>query len=169
VGVPIPSTSPWFLAGVAVHVAFGLTCVIAGAVAMLSAKRPGRHPRAGSVYFWSLAGVFLTAAALAFVRWAEDRVLFSLACLAFALCVAGREARRRRWRGWPRWHMSGMGLSYVVLLTAFYVDNGPNLPLWRNLPPIVYWLAPSLVGLPILFLALMRHPLARAAAGDDQP
>lgn len=167
-GLPIPSTSPWFLAGVAAHVAFGLACVVAGAVAMLSAKRPGRHPVAGSVYFWALAGVFLTACALAVARWAEDRVLFSLACLAFALAVAGREARRRRWPGWPRWHMTGMGLSYIVLLTAFYVDNGANLPLWRDLPPIAYWLTPSLVGLPIILWALVRHPLVRGAA-DSRP
>ena len=168
-GLPIPSTSPWFLAGVAAHVAFGVACVVAGAVAMLSAKRPGRHPLAGTVYFWSLAGVFVTACALALSRWTQDRTLFGLACVAFALAVLGRQARRRQWQQWPRWHMTGMGLSYVVLLTAFYVDNGPNLPLWRDLPPIAYWLAPSLAGWPILIWALLRHPLARAAGGDDRP
>lgn len=160
-GLPIPSTSPWFLAGVAAHVAFGLTSVVAGAVAMLSRKGAGRHPRAGAVYFWALCGVFVTAIGLAMSRWAEDRTLFLLACIAFALAVLGRQARRRLWRGWPRWHMSGMGLSYVVLVTAFYVDNGPNLPLWSDLPPIAYWVAPSFVGLPILVWALARHPLAR--------
>jgi hypothetical protein len=52
-----------------------------------------------------------------------------------------------------------MGLSYILLLTAFYVDNGPNLPVWRNLPSLVFWVAPSIVGLPILIRALSRHPL----------
>lgn len=160
-GLPIPSTSPWFLAGVAAHVAFGLTAVIAGAMAMLSRKGPGRHPLAGTIYFWALGGVFGTAVALAAVRSKEDRKLFLLACLAFALAVAGRAARRRLWPGWPRWHMTGLGLSYVVLLTAFYVDNGPNLPLWRDLPAIAYWLTPGVVGAPFLILALLRHPLAR--------
>lgn len=55
--------------------------------------------------------------------------------------------------------MTGMGLSYIMLLIAFYVDNGPNLPLWRSLPTYAYWLVPSLIGLPILVYALMRHPL----------
>jgi hypothetical protein len=50
------------------------------------------------------------------------------------------------------------------MLTAFYVDNGKNLPVWRDLPTVVYWLAPSVVGLPILALAFFRHPLARQAA-----
>jgi hypothetical protein len=54
-----------------------------------------------------------------------------------------------------------MGVSYVLLLTAFYVDNGSNLPLWRTLPPIAFWLLPSAVGLPIIAYALLRHPLVR--------
>ncbi|MFI4933186.1 MAG: hypothetical protein ACHP7N_01070 [Caulobacterales bacterium] len=151
------------------HVAFGLVCVVCGAAAMLSPKRAGRHPRFGSIYYWSLAGVFVTAGGLAAVRWAEDSVLFLLAAASFAAASVGRRARRRLWPGWARWHMSGMGLSYIVMLTAFYVDNGKNLPVWRDLPPIAYWLAPSLVGLPILALALLRHPLARGSSAPSHP
>ena len=41
-GIPIPSTSPFFLAGVGVHVAIGLTAVAAGAPASRpAAPRPG--------------------------------------------------------------------------------------------------------------------------------
>ena len=108
-GIPIPSSSPYFLAGVAAHVLFGLTCVACGAVAMLSPKRAGRHPWFGTLYFWSLGGIFVTASALALVRWSEDRILFLLATLSFATAVAGRQARRQQWVGWPRWHITGMG------------------------------------------------------------
>ena len=160
-GVTIPSSSPYFLAGVGLHMLFGLTSVICGAAAMLSPKRAGPHPRFGTVYFWSLAGILVTASGLAVARWAEDRVLFLLAALSFAAAVIGRRARRRRWSEWPRWHMTGMGLSYIVMLTAFYVDNGKSLPVWRDLPTLAYWLAPTLVGCPILAFALFRHPLAR--------
>jgi hypothetical protein len=52
-----------------------------------------------------------------------------------------------------------MGVSYVLLLTAFYVDNGPHLPLWRALPPLAHWLIPSVVGVPILIWVHARHPL----------
>ena len=45
-GIPLPSDAPLFLTFVALHVAAGLTCVIAGVVAMLSRKQPGRHPLA---------------------------------------------------------------------------------------------------------------------------
>ena len=49
-----------------------------------------------------------------------------------------------------------MGGSYIALLTGFYVDNGPFLPLWDRLPHITYWLLPSLVGIPLIWLALRR-------------
>jgi len=41
------------------------------------------------------------------------------------------------------------------------VDNGPHLPIWRSLPPLVHWILPSIVGLPILIWAINRHPLIR--------
>ena len=165
-GIPVPSSSPVFLTTVAIHVVAGLTCVISGASAMLSAKRSGRHPAAGTVYFWSLVVVFGSMAILSILRWPHDSHLFILGILSFAAGLIGRAARRRLWVGWPRIHMSGMGLSYILLLTAFYVDNGPHLPLWRQLPPLAYWLGPSLVGLPILLWALVRHPLARNRAAS---
>ena len=158
-GIPIPSSSPVFLSIVAVHVAAGIICTFAGILAMLSPKRSGRHPIAGTVYYWSLAIVFLTMAALSILRWPHNVHLFILGILSFGAGVAGREARRRRWRGWLPTHVTGMAASYILLLTAFYVDNGPHLPLWRLLPPLAYWVLPSIVGLPILMWVLRRHPL----------
>jgi hypothetical protein len=35
--------------------------------------------------------------------------------------------------------MSGMSLSYVLMLIAFYVDNGKQLPIWKDLPHVTYW------------------------------
>jgi hypothetical protein len=160
-GIPIPSSSPVFLTVVAVHVAAGLTCVIAGAVAMLSGKGAGRHPSAGTLYYWSLVIVFMSMAVLSILRWPLDNHLLTLGILSFAAGYIGRAARRNLWAGWPRIHVCGMGLSYIVLLTAFYVDNGPNLPVWKHLPGWSYWVAPSLFGLPILFWALLWHPLVR--------
>ena len=53
-GIEIPSANPVFLAVVAVHVLLGLACTVTGAIAMLSQKRAGRHPRYGTIYFWCL-------------------------------------------------------------------------------------------------------------------
>jgi hypothetical protein len=156
-GIPIPSSSPLFLSIVAIHVVAGLICTVAGIVAMLTLKRAGRHPSAGTVYYWSLAAVFLTMAALSILRWPHNTHLFVLGILSFGAGVVGRRARRRLWRRWLPVHIAGMAVSYILLLTAFYVDNGPHLPLWRSLPPLAFWLLPSLVGLPLLIWALRRH------------
>jgi hypothetical protein len=158
-GIAVPSSSRIFLTIVAGHVGAGLVCVVAGAVAMVSPKRAGRHPAAGTLYYWSLLVVFLSMTALSIMRWPADTHLLVLGILSFGSGAIGRTARRGRWQGWLRIHTAGMGLSYILLLTAFYVDNGPFLPLWRSLPALAYWLGPSMVGLPILVRALLRHPL----------
>jgi hypothetical protein len=160
-GIEIPSTNPVFLTVVGVHILLGLACVISGAIAMLSEKRAGRHPRSGTIYFWCLAAVFLTTTSLAAVRWAHDYHLFVLGALSFSAACLGRQARRQRWRHWLRLHITGMGASYVLLLIAFYVDNGKSLPLWKQLPPMAYWLLPLVVGIPLIVRALLWHPLLR--------
>ncbi len=160
-GIEIPSTDPAFLAVVGIHILLGLACTVTGVIAMLSQKREGRHPRYGTIYFWCLTGVFLTATSLAVVRWAEDYHLFILGALSFAAAYLGRRARRQRWCNWVRLHITGMGASYILLLTAFYVDNGKSLPLWKELPPIAYWLLPAAVGIPLIVRVLLRHPLVR--------
>jgi uncharacterized membrane protein len=167
-GFPIPSTSPVFLSVVGFHILAGLTCVVAGATAMLSHKGRGRHSAFGTIYFWGLLAVTASSTGLAVVRWPEDYPLFILGALSMTSALLGRTALRRRWPGWVRLHITGMGASYVLLLTAFYVDNGKNLPLWRTLPPIALWLAPGAVGAPIIAWALLRHPLVRRSADPGE-
>jgi len=162
-GIPIPSSSALFLTLVAIHVLAGIVCVLAGILAMLLRKGRGGHATAGSVYFSSLALVFITMTALAAMRWPHDNQLFTLGLLSIVSATIGRTAQRRAWPPRLRIHIASMGLSYILMLTAFYVDNGPHLPLWRSLPPLAFWLGPSLVGLPIILWALLRHPLARSA------
>jgi hypothetical protein len=165
-GIEVPCDSPIFLTVLGAHVLFGLACVVTGPVAMLSKKAPGLHPKFGTIYYWCLSVVFISAGVLSAMRWAEDYHLFILGTLSFAAASLGRTGRRRRWRRWVRLHIGGMGLSYILLLTAFYVDNGRSLPLWKELPPITYWLAPGAVGLPFIIRSLLRHPLARQAIGS---
>jgi hypothetical protein len=128
---------------------------------MLSLKGRGRHSTFGTVYYWSLAVVVVTATGLSVVRWAENYHLFFLGALSLVSASVARAASRRRWHHWVRLHIAGMGSSYLLMLTAFYVDNGKNLPLWRELPEVAFWLLPAALGIPLLMRALMAHPLAR--------
>jgi hypothetical protein len=156
-GLQVPDSRPVFLATLAVHVAAAGTAVLVGAPAATARKRPGRHPRAGTVYLWALAVVFATATVLAGLRWRHDAHLFAIATVAFGLALFGWRARRRHNPGWVRWHAAGMGGSYIALLTGFYVDNGAQLPVWDRLPQLAYWLVPAVVGVPLIWLALRRY------------
>jgi uncharacterized membrane protein len=161
-GLPIPSRDPSFLAAVAIHVAAGVVAVVAGAIAMLSPKAPGRHPRSGVVYFRALVVVTLTMIGLAIVRWPSDNALAAIGLVAIATATLGRRARRLERPGWRRIHIPAMGGSYIALLTAFYVDNGPHLPVWNRLPTIAFWTLPAIVGAPIITIAWRKY-VRRAA------
>jgi hypothetical protein len=137
-GLPIPNSGPVFAIALAIHLACGLTAVTAGAFAATAKKRRGRHPRAGRIYLWALGGIFTTATIMAAIRWREDAHLFAIAVIASGLGLYGYQARRRHRPGWPPHHAIGMGGSYIALLTGSYVDNGPFLPLWNQLPHRTY-------------------------------
>lgn len=156
-GIPIPSRAPWFLAAVTVHVAAGLVATVTGAVAMLSPKAPGRHPRSGTAYFSALVVACVTMSGLALAQWPADNHLLVLGIVALISAIVGRMARRRRWSRWPLVHIPGMGASYILMLTAFYVDNGPHLPVWNRLPSVAFWLLPAAVGVPLIILSLRRY------------
>ena len=117
---------------------------------MLSVKGRGRHSNFGIAYFWCLFGAFVTMSALAFARRQEDYHLFILGALSFGAAWLGRTIARHRWLQWPQLHLTFMAASYVLMLTAFYVDNGKNLPLWRELPQTAFWILPTLIAVPVL-------------------
>src|SRR6266511_3173359 len=107
----------------------------------------------------ALTVVFGTATVLAAMRWREDYHLFLIGTVAFGAAMVGYVARRRQWPG-DAAHIVGMGVSYVAMLTAFYVDNGKSLPVWNRLPTAAYWIIPGLVGAPLIMRATLRrrHP-----------
>ncbi len=110
-GLIIPSTSPVFLSVVGIHGLFAIAAVLGGLTAMLSPKRRGRHSSLGTVYYWSLLGVFVSATSLAIVRWAEDYHLFVLGACSFGCATVARAAARAHRRYWAQLHADGMSLS----------------------------------------------------------
>jgi len=166
-GDQVGSTAPVFLAFLAVHVAAGLTAVITGAIAALTRKGSPRHVKAGRWYYRAITVVFATATALAAMRWQQDYYLFIIAAVAYTAATIGYQHRRRHRPG-DTGHITGMGTAYVAMLTAFYVDNGPHLPLWDRLPTLAFWLLPSAIGAPIIARAVMRARNARSSSGTRQ-
>jgi uncharacterized membrane protein len=138
----------------ALHIPAGLVAVLAGAGAMLSEKGGRAHRRRGKLYLLALAVLCVTGAGLVATRWPRFPHLLALGALTAALAAVGYALRRR---STPLGHLSAMGASYVAMLTAFYVDNGPKLPLWNLLPPTSFWFLPSLIGLPLIGLVVWRR------------
>jgi len=157
----VGSTAPVFLAFLSVHVVAGLTAVISGAIAAVTRKGSSRHVRAGRWFYRAITVVFITAMALAIMRWRQDYHLFIIGMVAFTAATIGY-LHRRRHRPGDTGHIVGMGTGYVAMLTAFYVDNGPHLPLWDRLPPLTFWFLPGIIGAPIIARAVVEARKRRA-------
>jgi hypothetical protein len=164
-GDHVGSTAPAFLAFLAVHVLAGLTAVAAGAAAALARKGSARHVRSGRLFYRALTVVVATAAALAAMRWRQDYYLLIIGAVALTAATAGYQHRRRHRPG-DTGHIAGMGTAYVAMLTAFYVDNGPHLPVWDHLPPFAFWVLPAAIGAPVIARAI-RH--AKQASSHRGP
>jgi hypothetical protein len=167
-GDQVGSTAPVFLAFLAVHVLAGLAAVAAGAAAALTRKGSPRHVRAGRLYYRAITAVFATATALAVMRWRQDYHLLIIGAVAFTAAVAGVQQRRRHRPG-DTGHIAAMGTSYVAMLTAFYVDNGPHLPLWDHLPSLSFWFLPAAIGAPLTARAVRRARRARTPQPRTEP
>src|SRR5262249_7081637 len=120
----------------------------------LTRKGSRRHVRSGRLFYRAITVVFVTAPALAIMRWREDYHLFIIGAVAFAAATIGYQHRIRR-RAGDTGHIVGMGVSYVAMLTAFYVDNGPHLPLSDRLPPLTFSFLPRAIGMPIITRAVL--------------
>jgi len=166
-GLNLASTTPFFLILLATHILAALLAIISGLCAMLARKSGLRHGRAGKSYMIALLAVFLTACSLAPFRWPADLPL---------VMVGGGAVLAAGYGFWFRWkrragdvpHIVAMGSSFVLMLTAFYVDNGPHLPLWQLLPSWSFWLIPAAVGAPFIVRASIKYQ-RRPNRQDSEP
>jgi hypothetical protein len=166
-GVPVS-----FFVPLLIHALAGLTTTVTGIVAFSVPKGPARHHRWGERYLWAYTVVFVTATLLAVQRWHTDAYLFALAVVGYSCALIGYSARRFRQTPWLRallgdyWviaHLTGMILSFDVLLTAFYVDNAHLFPLVNQLPKLTFWVAPSLIAL-VFWVRSFKRFLPRTPA-----
>lgn len=154
-----------FFLPLVVHTVAGLLTGITGLIAFRVPKRRGRHDRWGTRYLWAYTVVFFTATTLSVQRWEADAYLFFLALTGYSFVLGGYGARRFRQKSmvwcivgkqWMVAHIVGMIGSYVVLWTAFYVDNAHLIPGLKELPSLIFWVLPSLIGLPFIVLSTSR-------------
>jgi hypothetical protein len=96
---------PFFLAVVRFHILVGIICVVAGIAAMLSQKRRGRYSTFGTIYYWCLSVLVVSATGLSLVRWTENYHLFFLGALSTSRRPS-RAALRQSWRSRLRVHLA---------------------------------------------------------------
>jgi hypothetical protein len=156
-GLPIPDGRPVFLAVLGLHIAAGLWCVVTGALTAAAGKRPGRHPTCGRMYVGGLVVLVVSLSVLSILRWPQTVHLLVVGLVSMGAAAVAVAARRRHGSGWLPVHAVGMAVSYVGLLTGFLVDNGPLLPVWRELPHLLHWTLPTIIGAPLLARALIRY------------
>jgi hypothetical protein len=101
------------------------------------------------------------------MRWRQDYHLLIIGTVAFTAATIGY-LHRRRHRPGDTGHILGMGIGYVAMLTAFYVDNGPHLPPWDRLPPLTFWFLPAAVGAPIITRAVLTRRRAHQQTASGQ-
>jgi hypothetical protein len=167
----------YFFFPLVVHGLAGLTTGVTRVMTFRVPKGPGRHHRWGQRHLWAYSGVFLTATILSVQRWQADTYLFGLSVLGYGFALSGYTARRFRQTAWVRrvlgehWviaHIVGMIGSYVVLWTAFYIDNAHLIPLLNQLPSLTFWVLPSLISLPFIALSLARF-VPKTVASSTTP
>src|SRR5260370_10730821 len=155
-----------------VHALAGLTTGVTGVVTFSVPKGPARHHRWGKRYLWAYTVVFLTATILSVQRWQADAYLFVLALLGYSFALGGYSARRFRQSPWLQhllgdyWviaHLVALIGPYVVLWTAFFVDNAHLFPGLNRLPTLTFWVLPALIALPFLVRSIVRFAPKTAA------
>ncbi len=166
-----------FFLPLVMHALAGLMTGVTGIMAFRAPKRPGRHYRWGTGYVWAYTVVFLTATMLSVQRWEADAYLFFLAVIGYGLALCGYGARRFRQeprvrymlgKQWVVVHIVGMIGSYVVLWTAFFVDNAHRIPGLNQLPSLTFWVLPTVIGIPFIVLSISRF-VPNIAAPSRRP
>ena len=160
-GIPVPSTDKVFIAFVVTHIFISLVCVCSGVFSMFTEKGGRRHSNWGRIYFWSMLSAFVTVVILSVMRWPHNIHLLSIGSFAFVLTYSGRVLAKSQPKNWTSWHTICIGMSYVSLLTVFYVENGKNITFLRLFPQWFFWFFPAVVGIPIILKVLKTHPLNR--------
>jgi len=139
------------------------------AVALFSAALAlsGWLPARGDQPHWGrvIGVVGLSAAVLlgaVGIWWLLEGDLFGIVALVFAL-ISGRFGWLDVWRTTTRnrtrrivAHVSAMGGAYIATVSAV---SAVNLDM---LPPVIRWLWPTLVGIPLIVLAIRRYLQTRS-------
>ncbi|WP_408005332.1 DUF2306 domain-containing protein [Pseudalkalibacillus berkeleyi] len=140
-----------------IHIVAGIICLITGFIAATARKKRGKHTIVGEVYHGSFLIVFITALIMSIWNWSESAYLFYIALFSYGLALLGYLARKMRWKNWLRTHIGGMLGSYIGIVTATLVVNVEKIPVLNELPVLLFWFLPTIIGTPIISMISKKY------------
>lgn len=143
----------------AIHVAFGVVGVGLGPAVVWQAAFRHRATALADGFHASVVGVCVSSFGLAALDFATLWWLIPIGLGTYALALRGFLATRRRRRaGWAASAVRGYGGAYIALWTAIVVVSVGS--------SVLTWLAPAVIGTPIVeLLALRLHRRAARLGG----
>ncbi|WP_121615460.1 DUF2306 domain-containing protein [Virgibacillus halodenitrificans] len=151
------------------HIIAGSFCLLTGTTNLSVKKKKGYHTRIGEWYHGSYIVVFITSVAMAIINWSESAYLFYIALFSYSLALFGYLAGKLRKRNWLTKHIAGMVGSYIGIITAVLVVNGMDIPLINQIPPLLLWFVPTIIGTPIIFMVNKRYKPTKSEKALSKP
>ncbi|WP_282935559.1 DUF2306 domain-containing protein [Paenibacillus sp. RC67] len=145
------------------HIAAGTICLFTGAISASVKKRKGLHTASGEIYHACYVVILLSSICMAIMHWSESAYLFYIAIFSYALALYGYTAKKSQRAGWLSRHIGGMLGSYIGIITAVLVVNGHHIPGLNQLPVLVIWLLPTIIGTPIIIMVGRKYKRTRKA------
>lgn len=142
-----------------VHILTGVICLISGLFAMFSKKRRGKHTKSGTIYHGSYVLVFITALLMSIIHWESSQYLFYIALFSYGFALFGYLSVKRKPKNWLGMHIGGMLGSYIGIVTATLVVNVAQLPLVNEIPSLIFWFLPTIIGTPFIIRVGQKYKL----------
>lgn len=139
------------------HIAAGSFCLLTGAINLSVKKEQGYHTKNGEWYHGAYIVVFITSVGMAVIHWSESAYLFYIALFSYGLALFGYLARKMRWSNWLPKHIGGMAGSYIGIITAVLVVNGTDIPFVNQIPSLLAWFVPTLIGTSLILMVNRRY------------
>ena len=78
-------------------------------------------------------------------------LIFSILLSFHILALLGYLSAKMRWKNWLTSHIGGILGSYIGIVTATIVVNVPKVPVLNELPVLIFWFLPTIIGTPFIY------------------